>query len=279
MQHQILHFNFTEHSNLFAQIWQPDEKPKAVICLVHGIGEHSSRYWAWAERFVNANFAVLGFDQRGHGLSSGKRGVISSYQDLMNDIDFVLEEIAARFKDVQVFLYGHSMGGGEVLNHLLTRKSNYLAVISTSPWIITQAAPPKFIIPLIRLINRIVPTVSVTTKFDSSMLSYDEQVVRNYEEDDLVHHKVSFALFTGAYDAGYKILHCADKLKKPLLLLHGSDDQITSPAASKSFAEMHKENCTFRLWNGAFHELHNELIKNQVFEFVLDWMNHILEKN
>jgi len=279
MKHHTFYIQASGQSKLFAQIWQPAQNPKGVICLVHGIGEHGSRYQAWAARFVEANFAVVGFDQRGHGLSSGKRGVIHSYRDLMLDIDLVLVDIAVRFTDIPVFFYGHSMGGGEVLNHLLTQKSRYAAVIATSPWIITQAAPPKFVMPFIRFLNWMLPSLRLKSKFDSSLLSHDKLVVQDYDDDTLVHHMVSFALFTGAYDAGYKILQHTDQLKKPLLLLHGAADSITNPLASKIFAENHSEKCTFKLWQGAYHELHNELEKNQVFNFIITWINNILEQN
>ena len=278
MHHNIYHLNSFDGTQLFVQLWQPSQKPLAVICLVHGIGEHSSRYHHWAEKFVKHDYAVIGFDQRGHGLSSGKRGVISSYQDFLNDIDLILAESEKHFNNTPSILYGHSMGGGEVLNHLLTRKSNYLGVISTSPWIRAQAVPPKIAIPFIRVLNKIIPSFSLETKFDSDLLSHDAEIVRRYNEDDLVHYKISFRLFMDAYDKGYEILQNTNKIKKPLLLLHGSDDKITDPLASKTFSENNKEYCTFKMWDGGYHELHHEPFKDDVFAAILSWIEEIRQK-
>jgi len=278
MIHNISHINSFDNTNLFVQSWRPQSEAKAVIVLVHGIGEHSSRYYDWASRFTNIGYAVIAFDQRGHGLSSGKRGVISSYDGFMKDIDLILVEAASIFSDIPAFLYGHSMGGGEVLNHLLRKNSNYIGVISTSPWIITQAAPPKFVIPLVRVLSKFLPKVCIETKFDTTMLSHDKEVARRYNEDDLVHHKVSFRLFESAYDAGYQVLNSKQKIKKPLLLLHGDEDEITNYKASQYFAAKNEENCTFKLWTEGYHELHNENFKEEVFDFICDWMNDILNK-
>lgn len=278
MQHNIFHLQTFDNTQLFAQEFIPDVDIKAVIVLVHGIGEHSSRYQYWAEKFVNKGFALLTFDQRGHGLSEGKRGVISSYNDFMNDIELVLHKAEEKYPNLPMLLYGHSMGGGEVLNHLLRRDSNYIGVISTSPWIISQASPPKIVIPFLRFLNRLIPKFSIKTKFDSSLLSHNPEVCRQYDEDELVHHWVSFRLFVEAYDAGYFVCNSDENINKPLLLIHGDEDEITNPKASKIFADKNQENCTFKLWKKGYHELHNEPFNNEVFEYICDWIYKLLKK-
>ncbi len=278
MEHYIYHVNNNKETRLFVQVWEPTFKPKAFICLVHGIGEHSSRYHIWAEQFVNKGFAVISFDQKGHGLSEGKRGVITSYSDFMEDIDFILDEGSRRFKDIPCFLYGHSMGGGEVLNHLIRCKSNYIGVISTSPWIVTQAAPPKLAFPFLRLMNKLAPSFSLKTGFDSGMLSHDTNVAENYDDDDLVHHMVSFRLFVDAYDAGYFALENASRISKPLLLLHGEADEVTNCKASSNFSEKSSNLCTFIKYENAYHELHNEFCREKVFADIIEWIETRLKE-
>ncbi|MFA9370895.1 MAG: lysophospholipase [Labilibaculum antarcticum] len=279
MIHNIYHLTTNDNTRLFFQVWQPSVTPKAVICLVHGIGEHSSRYHDWAELFAEKNIAVVSYDQRGHGLSDGKRGVIPSYEKLMDDIDFALEEARNIFSGVPCFLYGHSMGGGEVLNHLITRKSNYLGVISTSPWIVTQEAPAKIVISLLRSLSNLIPYISIKTSFDAKRLSHIEKVCIKYNEDELIHHMVSFRLFIDAYDAGYRVLQNPDKVKKPLLLLHGTDDQITDTNASKTFSEGVVNMCTYIQYYKAYHELHNEFCRLDVFVDIINWIETQLAEN
>lgn len=279
MIHQTSHLTSFDNTRLFVQTWQPKGKCKAAICLVHGIGEHSSRYQEWAERFVSNGFAIVSFDQRGHGLSEGKRGVIASYEDFMRDIDLVVDYTNNLFSNLPSFLYGHSMGGGEVLHHLLNRKANYRGVISTSPWIISQEAPSKFLLPLIRAFNKIIPSFTIATSFDAKRLSHDKEVWKKYNEDALIHHRISFRLFVDAYDAGCSLLKNTNSLAKPLLLLHGNADEVTDSSASKLFAESHTKECTYIQYDKAYHELHHEFCKQQVFKDIVGWINSQLVDN
>lgn len=278
MQHKTSYLKSFDNTQLFVQDFLPDSNIKALIVLVHGIGEHSSRYINWAKRFVKVGFAFITFDQRGHGLSEGKRGVISSYNDFLNDIDLILLTAEKKYPNLPIILYGHSMGGGEVLNHLLIRNSNYFAAIATSPWIISQASPAKVVIPIIRFFDWLVPKITIKTKFDSSQLSHNPDVACDYDNDERVHRYISFRLFIQAYDAGYQILNTTNKTSKPLLLMHGSSDEVTDAYASEKFAKKNHENCTFKMWNNGFHELHNEIFNDEVFDYIYDWISILLKK-
>ncbi|MGB2782801.1 MAG: alpha/beta hydrolase, partial [Atribacterota bacterium] len=103
---------------LFGQSWQPESKPKAVICLVHGLGEYSGRYTHVADALTLAGYALISFDLRGHGKSEGPRGHTPSYEALMKDISSLLEVTNKQFPQLPSFLYGHSLGGNLVLNYV-----------------------------------------------------------------------------------------------------------------------------------------------------------------
>lgn len=272
MTHQTSLIKTSDDIKLFSQVWTPRSEPVCVICLVHGIGEHSSRYDSWATRFVEKNMAVVSFDQRGHGQSEGKRGRMPSYSHLLDDIDLILSDCESSFPSVPLVLYGHSMGGGEVLNHLLFRESKYKAVIATSPWLISQRSPPGFLMPFIQLLDKGFPNLCLKTKLNADLLSHDKKVVDDYRNDTLVHAWVSVRLFYQAYRAGYKALNHASLVSKPLLLLHGGFDQITSANASEQFAENAGSQCQLHLFQDAFHELHNDSCKDEVFDLILNWI-------
>ena len=71
MNHQTFQFNY-HNTDFFGQYWQP-ETTKAVIVIVHGMGEHSGRYQHVAEFFTTHDCGVIAFDHFGHGKTSGKR--------------------------------------------------------------------------------------------------------------------------------------------------------------------------------------------------------------
>ena len=106
-----------------------------------------------------------------------------------------------------------------------------------------------------------------------SAISRDKKVVEAYDNDPLVHDKISARFFVETYAAAEWALEHASEMKLPLLIFHGTEDRLTSPEGSNQFAEKVKENCTFKLWNGLYHETHNEPEKEEVLKYIVTWMN------
>src|SRR5689334_12043813 len=110
MKHFETKWNAHDGLEIFAQGWEPDQRaPKAVVCLVHGLGEHSSRYPHVAEAFTKEGYALFTADLRGHGRSGGTRGHINSIEDFMRDIDSLFEQARSRYAGLPMILYGHSL--------------------------------------------------------------------------------------------------------------------------------------------------------------------------
>jgi alpha-beta hydrolase superfamily lysophospholipase len=67
-------------------------------------------------------------------------------------------------------------------------------------------------------------------------------------------------------------LEHAAEFQLPLLLMHGSADPITSANASRIFAERAGDKVTLKIWEGMYHEIHNEAEQAEVFKVMLDWL-------
>ena len=273
MKHTEFKFETFDELQLFGQSWQPEDRPRAVVCLVHGMGEHSGRYAHVADALTQAGYALFVFDIRGHGKSSGPRGHTPSYEALMKDISSLLEVVNKRFPQLSSFLYGHSLGGNLVLNYVLRRQSHLKGVIATDPWLRLAFEPPRFKIILAQITNYIWPSFSQKNGLDTKVLSRDPEVVHAYENDPLVHDHISARMFISIYQAGQWALEHDSEFSLPLLLMHGGDDKIISVEASKEFANKIPEKCTFKIWDGLYHEIHNEPEKKEVFKFLIDWLD------
>jgi alpha-beta hydrolase superfamily lysophospholipase len=258
--------------SMYSRSWTPPGKPKAVVALVHGHGEHIQRYDHVGAALTGQGYAMLGFDLRGHGKSGGARGHTPSYEALMGDIEAFLQQAEARFPGQPRFLYGHSMGGNLVLNYALRRKPQLRGVIATGPWLELAFQPPASQVSLGRLMNGIAPGFTQHSKLDTKGLSHDQAVVSAYEQDPLVHDKISARLFVSIYESGLWALEHAAEFPLPLLLMHGSADPITSAKASQAFAAKAGDKVTLKVWDGMFHEIHNELEKAEVIKVMLDWL-------
>ena len=260
---------------LSGYLWKPKETPKAVINLVHGFGEYSERYDHWAKLFNEKGFVVHAIDYRGHGKSDGRRGHINQFDDFLNDIDVLVKESKKLYPDLPQFIYGHSLGGNIVTNYVLKRENNFKGAVISSPWYKLSFDPSALMLFFARIMNRVYPKFTQNANLDIKAISHDKKVVEAYIADPLVHEKISAKMFYEIYNAGHWVLENTDKISLPVLIQHGNDDKITSYKASKEFAEKANrinKDITYKEWDGMYHELHNEIEKDKVFEFVAQWL-------
>jgi acylglycerol lipase len=258
--------------DLYARSWEPDGKPKAVIMLVHGHGEHAARYEHVAAALTEKGYALLGFDLCGHGKSGGPRGHAESFDALMDDIAAFSQQVDQRYPGLPSFLYGHSMGGNLVINYALRRKPELRGVIATGPWLKLAFDTPGYQLTFLRLISSIARGFSLHSPVNANNLTHDETAARAYAKDPMVHDIISARLLLMIHDSGLWALEHAAEFSLPLLLMHGAADPITSAKASQEFAEKAGDKVTFKLWDGLYHEIHNEPEKAEVFKVMLDWL-------
>lgn len=275
MTHYEFGWTTKDGLRIYAQGWQPETEPRAVLCIVHGLGEHGGRYARQAAVFVEAGCAVLIFDQRGFGKSQGRRGHTPGYAALLDDIAVLLQEAERQYPHVPLFLYGHSMGGNLVLNYVLRRKPFLKGVIATGPWLRLAFTPPAYKIFLAGVMNVIWPSFTQANGIRASELSHDRDDTEAYEKDPLVHDRISARMFLSVFQAGLWALEKAHEFNLPLLLMHGGDDRITSPEASSRFAAKAGEKCTLRIWPGLYHELLNEPDRPEAREYMLGWIEEL----
>jgi acylglycerol lipase len=252
-------------------IKSPGENMKAGIILVHGIGEHIQRYSHWIQKFNEKGFGIVGVDLPGHGKSDGKRGRLNSYSLTDEMLDFLIAEFKKTFPGIPVFIYGHSLGGGIALQYILQKNPEIKGAVITSPWLRLSFEPTRFQLILAGIMKRVYPSLIQPTGLVINHISHDQNVIEAYISDPMIHDKISAGLFNSASSAGkYSLLH-ADDLKIPILLMHGSDDQISSPQGSRDFASKTKM-AELKIWDGGYHELQNETFKDDVFSYIEKWI-------
>ncbi len=274
MKHLEMNWKARDGLDIFAQGWEPTiVQPKAVVCLVHGHGEHTSRYAHVAEAFGKEGYILFGADLRGHGRSGSARGHVSSAEDFMQDIDELLAQARVRYPGLPIILYGHSIGGVQVLHYGLLRNPKVKGVIATSSALHTSVEQQKIKVIMAKALGSLMPNTVIASGLDPKSLSRDEKVVQAYINDPLVHDKISLGFGKVMIGVSSWTLAHAGEFSLPLLLLHGKADMIAFPSSSMEFAASLKEKCTLVLWDDAYHELHNEPEKNEVFKTMTIWMD------
>lgn len=276
-EHQIVEhkeFNIitTDNKELYSQCWLTGPHALGCIVLVHGLGEHSSRYIEWAKKFTDNGFSVFSFDLRGHGKSMSKAKKASNYEKILEDIGLVIEKSKEVCPNQPIFLYGHSLGGNLVANYIISNPINIKGVILTSPWLELTQPPSGIMRAVAKLLSLVAPNLQVNNGLKSEDLSKELREVHLYRKDPLVHNKIPVRLFVQAYAKGMLAKRCIYKINVPLLVLHGTADNITSYQASQDFVMNASEKTNFYKIEGGYHELHNDTDSKKTFQIILNWL-------
>ncbi len=261
--------------DMYSRGWMPEGAPKALIILVHGLGEHVGRFDHIGAALAETGYALLGTDLRGHGRSGGPRGHTPSDEAFTRDIDSMLEQAEARYPVVPKFLYGLSMGGTLVLQYILRRKPALAGAIVSAPGLRSPVLEQKGKLMLAKVLGAFLPTFSMPTGLDANMLSHIPAVVEGYKSDPLVHDRSTLAMANIMSALPDWIFDHANELNIPLLIIHGTDDKIVYPRGSREFAQKADGNVTLKEWNGLYHELHNEPERDQVLAYLIDWLDKL----
>jgi acylglycerol lipase len=258
---------------LNVQQWNDTKNPKGILFIIHGLGEHQGRYAHVAKFYADHGFQVYSYDQRGHGKSEGNRGHTPGLEYNLDDLERVLKTISHQ----NLFLYGHSFGGNVLVNFLLRKQPNFLkGAILSAAWMKLAKEPTIIDLSLAKLMNGIYPSLTQNNKLDANDLSYDPKVCAEYTEDPLNHNQISVRLFSDFYSSGKWALENEVKLPVKTLMIHGADDPIICKSGTEKFAKSHKEKVTIKIFSTTKHEPHNDLSKETVFAYTLNWLEETL---
>ena len=268
-------FTFQLHNvNLLGQYWKYPEE-QAVIVLVHGMGEHMLRFQdSVISHLLSSKFTVVALDLYGHGRSEGKRGHCPSYEALLDAVEYTINKAQQLFPDKKTYLYGHSLGGNIVINYTLKRKHTLSGIIATSPFLRLAFTPPKWKLMVGKLLFKIYPSVTLSNELDVNAISRDPKEVTNYKDDTLIHNKISPMYSFPVFNAGEYALKQANTLQTPMLMLHGTGDQIIDYKAAKEFCNSTNK-AKLVLFEDGYHELHHDVCKEEFIETILNWLDNM----
>lgn len=276
MNHLETSYKTHDNLELYLQAWMVDS-PKASLLLVHGLGEHSSRYFPLVEKLNAAGVSIFTFDGRGHGKSvQGKpTAYFDTYEDYLKDIDALFGKVKSYVPGVPAFIYGHSMGGGLVAAYALKYQPETAGVIMSSPAIKPAEGTSMILIAISSLVSKFFPRVKAL-QLDAQKISRIPVEVEKYLNDPLV--------YTEAIPArtGYELLQMmrfiqenASKFSLPFLLIHGTDDGLTNPKGSELlFQKASSTDKTLRIFPGGYHELINDLDREEVMKLIVTWIEN-----
>lgn len=255
------------------QGWVPGGDVAGAVVLVHGLAEHGGRYGHVAARLAQDGYATYAADHRGHGKSDGVKGNLHRMSTVVTDLETMVRSVVQRHPDVPVFLYGHSMGGLVALVYATgPRPAELRGLVLTSSALDIGANSAAQRLGA-RVLSAVAPNAG-TVRVDATTLSHDPEVVRDYDTDPLNYRGKTRARTAAEMLAAIASVRAKlGALTVPLLVLHGTEDRLTLPAGSKLIAERAgSADVTLKLYDGWYHELHNEPEQATVLDEIVRWL-------
>jgi alpha-beta hydrolase superfamily lysophospholipase len=254
--------------------WPSDQEAWGALTIIHGFGDHGGRFSGMATSLASLGLAVTAVDLVGHGRSPGRRGVIDSYEQLLDEVDCSLELSRRWWPKLPQFVFGQSMGGNLVINWTLRRpeaRAEVLGVVAAAPLLKAKSMPREKYMRAGRWLANRLPNFRVPTLSRAEWLCRVPRAQDAYRRDPLVHRIMSLRLATSLVDSGLWAMDMAEEFRVPILLIHGSEDRLTCPMATQEFAHRAGPNAEFLLFHGCRHELHEEPPREYIFESLASW--------
>lgn len=275
---QIGKFKARDGLSLHFEHWSPPDF-RATILFVHGMGDHCGRYGPFVHYFTQRNFKVCLFDQRGHGKSQGKRVFVKEFDTLLTDLEDYLQFSLNGGATQPLFLVGHSFGGQISLNFLGRHPARFQAACVVSPSLEIALTMPKWLERLGRMVLPLWPGMKLKNLTNPDLLSHDPQVAQAYKKDSFVSDYVTIGIGKQMINNLATIYGLTTQIKTPLLMLHGTEDRYCSVEGTKRFyKELRLDQKRLKLYEGKYHELLNEVEKENVFQEMENWFSAFMSR-
>jgi alpha-beta hydrolase superfamily lysophospholipase len=272
---------FTSHDGVkifYRKFQASDERARLVVA--HGLGEHSGRYGNVVNRLLPANYTLWIPDHRGHGQSGGKKGHVLNFEQYLLDLRLMVEMARENLpEDRKIFLLGHSMGGLIALCFALQNPELIDGVIASSPALGVAVEVPAVKSILGNVMSFIWPGLLLGNELDATKISRDESVVSAYQNDPLVHDRVSARWFTEIMSTMGEVNRQASRIQIPVLMQVAGDDHLVNAQSSKHFFEnLVVDDKTLHVYDDLYHEIYNEIVdqRQKVLGDLESWLeNHL----
>jgi acylglycerol lipase len=273
MNHIEGKFIGVRNTQVFYQAWLPEGDVKAVLPIIHGLGEHSGRYMNVVNHFVPLGYVVYGLDQIGHGKSGGQREYVERFEDFSDTFTQYLAMVKQWQPGKPVFLLSHSIGGLIAAYYLLDHQAKFQGAIFSAPVVKVASHVTQMTVFMARALSLLAPTAGVLP-VDPSTISRDPDVVNAYINDPLVFHgKTTARLSAEMLRALTRVSAETGKITLPFLAMQGGADRLVDPDGAQILYERAgSKDKTLKIYDGLYHEIFNEPEHAMVFKDIETWL-------
>lgn len=241
-------------------------RPRATVVFAHGVGEHAGLYDRYAGHLRGHGLSLRALDQLGHGrtaaVSTGGRGVMTSADELVADIEQLAEIAAAADPGVPLILQGHSLGAIMAAVAAARQPGRYTAVVLSGA---TLAEPGGF------------SSGGPEADLGPGNLSADPDYLRWLAQDPLVFTEgaeMTQSLHRVLPPAWAELAIRLPALDGPVLLVHGESDQVSPVSGARQWAAALPQ-ARLAVFAGARHDVLNETVHEQVAQVIAQFIGDV----
>jgi alpha-beta hydrolase superfamily lysophospholipase len=296
------------HNNsIHVYLYEPTEKVKAVVQIIHGASEHFARYGLFSEFLAKNGYLVIGCDIIGHGLSTSnldfvhfadKNGDLLAYESVL----LVKEYVEKNYPDSPIYLLGHSMGSFLARKLVLDFPNVYSKVVISG-----TAYTPKMLVAVGIALTKIIKFFK-GPKYVSKLIqdmSIDanqkkmrkDKIIDGINEEWLTRDKVIQQYYHNSRMCGQPFSVSANldmfkwikfvnnkknislgNLDLPHYFISGGHDALSNygkeiAALVQKMKELGYKDIAYKIYPEARHEVLNEINKTEVYNDVLQFLN------
>lgn len=274
MKHGEGFFKGVREHRIYYQYWLPEGETKAVLLVVHGLAEHSGRYFNIIHHFIPLGYAVYATDHLGHGRSAGDRVYVKRFTEYTATLATFRKMIQDWQNNKPVFLVGHSMGGLIGAIYLLDHQEELSGAVLSGPAVKVPDNIPAAVILAGKAFSVLTPKLRLIA-LDAAGVSRDPAVVHAYKTDPLVYRgKMTARLGAEMVDAMHHISAQAFQITLPLLILQGGADRLVDPSGAQMLHDrVSSSDKRLIIYEGLYHEVFNEPEHDRVLKDVETWLD------
>ena len=302
MLHEVSFASYNGRDQVQGWIYVPACKPKGIVQVIHGFGEHSRRYLHMISAFMDAGYIVAADDHVGHGKTAMVNNVWGDWGDkgphtMMEDEHTLKGIVCEKYPDLPYFLFGHSMGSFIARNYLCRYGSGIGGAVIVGTGM--QSAGLIFASKAMAGIQKLFCGSKHVSHFidkaafggynkridsprtSSDWLSRNTENVDRYIEDELC----GFTFTVNGFQTLFELIRRLQKqenLEKvpqnlPILMVSGAEDPVGDYGkgvhkACDSLKRAGVKNITVKLYENDRHELLNEDDAEVAMEDIWQWI-------
>jgi len=293
MKKEFYYLSRDGKTQIHAVEWLPEDEPKGILQICHGMVEYIERYHEFAEFLCRRGYYVTGHDHLGHGKSVKDETEYGYFpekngnQCVIGDIHQLRVITSRKYPGVPYVMLGHSMTiHGEGLAGAVIMGTGYqpLAVLEAGQMVCRVTALFKGW----RYRSEFVDNLSFGSfnkRFEPGetgreWVTSDAKIRRQYVEDPLCMFRFTVGGYYQMFE-GMKTLARPGSMAQiprdlPVLFTAGADDPVGAFGRGvrkvyKKYKDAGMEKVAVKLYAGGRHEILNETNREQVYEDLYHW--------